>query len=185
MSNEEVNAGEPLSLGELVNVLEAAVESGAGDRVIRYGFGSPNSWRGSYSELAFDPERDVTIRSMLDHARGADGRQFEGYKGGKYTMSASTLCHVARYGECPDGDSVTYGLLEWMGIAAASSYLSLWDRRRWVRRTESARLLDESEAPGAAPADAFVSELRSRLRRDRTSNPRRGPERRGKQAPNA
>lgn len=66
---------------------------------ISFGFGRPMSYRGDYSELAFEPAKDVTVGSMLAHARSALGATFEGYKGGDYTMHEYADCYIADYGE--------------------------------------------------------------------------------------
>lgn len=72
-----------MTLGELIIALEELDP----DTVFVDGFSTPHSWRGDYSELAFEPEFNVTAGSMLMHARSAVKKTFEGYKGGEYTMS--------------------------------------------------------------------------------------------------
>ena len=68
------------------------------DLVFPYGFGSSHSWRGVYSQLAFTPEKDVTVASMLEHAWAADGAVYTGYKGGEYLMTLDTPVNLAGYG---------------------------------------------------------------------------------------
>lgn len=65
------------------------------DRVLPVGFGEPHSFRGDYSELAFNPARNVTIGSMLGHARAARGATFHGWKGGEYDMDGTVTCWIA------------------------------------------------------------------------------------------
>lgn len=90
-----------MRLGELISLLERMPQ----DMVVENGFGSPHSYRGFYEQLAFEPERNVTVASMLSHAKSALGQTFEGYKGGDYLMDKKALCHVAEYGCCNlDGD---------------------------------------------------------------------------------
>lgn len=74
------------------------------DLMVRPGFGAPHSDRGDYSELAFDPTEQATVGEMLDHARSALGRTFEGWKGGEYIMNEWTPCHIGAYGTC--GESI-------------------------------------------------------------------------------
>ena len=97
-----------VALGELIEILESADSM----RRVRFGFGSPRSYRGDYSEVAFSPETDTTIGKMAEHARSALGRTFQGYKGGDFTMYESTACHIAEYGEA-GGDRIGPTLLRY------------------------------------------------------------------------
>lgn len=92
-----------------LGMLIARLERHRPDVVIPYGFGSAHSYRGYYGDVAFEPERDVTIGSMLEHARAAVGTTFEGYKGGEYTMDEYTACWIATYGDT--GESIGPTLL--------------------------------------------------------------------------
>jgi hypothetical protein len=85
-----------VSLGELIAALEEALRRG--DTLLGQGFGKPGSYRGYYAELAFEPANNVTVSSMLAHAKSALGATFKGYKGGAFTMSEYTPCWIARYG---------------------------------------------------------------------------------------
>ena len=67
--------------------------------IISHGFGRPMSYRGFYSEVAFEPASNVTVGHMLAHARSALGATFTGYKGGEYTMHEYADCYLAEYGE--------------------------------------------------------------------------------------
>lgn len=63
--------------------------------------GDATSYRGYYSDLAFEPtDRDVTVGDLLDRAKTALGDTFEGYKGGDFVMDASTPLWTAPYGAC-------------------------------------------------------------------------------------
>lgn len=84
-----------MTLGQLIDELKKL----PGDMVFADGFGGPDSWRGVYSEIAFEPAKNVTVASMLEHAMSAVGATYQGYKGGLYTMSLGTDCHIADYGE--------------------------------------------------------------------------------------
>ena len=51
------------------------------DLIVKDGFSTPHSDRGSYEELAFTPEQQARIGDMLEHAESALGNTFEGWKG--------------------------------------------------------------------------------------------------------
>ena len=84
-----------MTLGELIERLEKVKDK---SKVIKKGFGEPMSWRGIYSELAFEPAENVTIQSMLDNAKSAIGKTFKGYKGGDYKMDTYSDVHISEYG---------------------------------------------------------------------------------------
>lgn len=79
--------------------------------VVPYGFDSPDSYRGYYQDLAFEPKENARISDMLEHARGAVGVTFTGYKGGEYEMNEETECWIAEYGSS-EGDSIGPTLLK-------------------------------------------------------------------------
>ncbi|GAA4225994.1 hypothetical protein GCM10022254_09420 [Actinomadura meridiana] len=83
-----------MNLGELIATLEAADPN----LVVPNGFNSPHSYRGYYNELAFEPASNITVAAMLDSARSALGTEYEGYKGGNYTMTEYTDCWLALWG---------------------------------------------------------------------------------------
>lgn len=84
-----------MGLQELIDALAAADQT----YIAPLGFGSPHSYRGYYFDLAFEPAENVTVASMLTHAKSALGATFTGYKGGEYTMGEYTDCYIAGYGE--------------------------------------------------------------------------------------
>ena len=90
-----------MGLQELIDALAAADQ----DHVAPIGFGEPMSYRGYYEELAFEPARNVTVASMLSHAKSALGATFTGYKGGEFTMHAHTDCYISEYGKT-GGDKI-------------------------------------------------------------------------------
>lgn len=90
-----------MNLGKLIDWLEKQDQ----ELIVKDGFSSPHSDRGSYDELAFTPEPESKISDMLAHAKSADGGTFEGWKGGDFTMSRSTSVYIGRYGEC--GEEIT------------------------------------------------------------------------------
>jgi hypothetical protein len=84
---------EHFDLGDLIAALEAALAE-TGDRILPIGFGNPHSWRGDYSELAFEPMRDVKLSEMVESAKSALGATYDGWKGGSYTMTKYTSCRL-------------------------------------------------------------------------------------------
>ncbi len=99
-----------MTLGELIAALEAADPR----LVLPEGFSNPHSWRGDYSELAFEPAAYVTVDSMLDAARSALGTTYGGYKGGDYEMTADTDCWIAAWGSSVDSETIGPRLLRLM-----------------------------------------------------------------------
>jgi len=71
-------------------------------RILPIGFANPHSYRGYYEQLAFEPVRDISIGDVLAAARSALGTTFEGWKGGDFTMTASTDCWISLHGESGD-----------------------------------------------------------------------------------
>lgn len=59
------------------------------------GFGAPHSWRGDYSECAFNPTTSATVGEMLAHCGEAMLGTFVGWKGGEYEFYDHTACHIA------------------------------------------------------------------------------------------
>lgn len=65
------------------------------------GLCEPHSYRGYYSDLAFELCNDKrTVAEVLAMAKDCMGETFEGYKGGNFNMSLSTPVWVADYGSC-------------------------------------------------------------------------------------
>lgn len=76
------------------------------------GFGSPHSFRGYYTDLAFVPMENTTVGQMLAAAKSAVGAVYFGWKGGEYTMHEYTRCWLAEEG-C-DGEVIGPVLLNYM-----------------------------------------------------------------------
>lgn len=84
-----------MTLGSLIKSLESLDQ----DKEI-VGFGRPISYRGYYSDLAFEPsEKPEKVSELVARARSCMGKVFVGYKGGDYVMGETTPVWVARYGE--------------------------------------------------------------------------------------
>ncbi len=104
-------------LGMLIEWLE----SQDGEMVVKDGFSSPHSDRGSYDELAFTPKAEAKIADMLAHARSALGETFEGWKGGEFTMNEHTPVYIGEFGNCGEPITPTH-FKYWPLSAAVSTY---------------------------------------------------------------
>jgi hypothetical protein len=104
-----------LSLGEVISLLEAWPKK---DDSCRFDFGdmapdcAPDSYRGYYDHLAMgfkegDTYPNPTVQEVLDSFKSAVGKEFMGYKGGKYLMTERTPVWVANYGRT--GSTVIVG----------------------------------------------------------------------------
>ncbi len=98
-----------MTLGKLIKALESADPNYIAPR----GFADPDSYRGYYDELAFIPVLNVSVHSMLEHAKSALGTTFMGYKGGNYTMGEYTECWIAPYGST-DSDRIGPTLIAYL-----------------------------------------------------------------------
>lgn len=79
------------------------LEQESPDKVLAIGLGKPHSWRGSYDELAMEPVTNTTVGEVLEVAKSAIGKTFEGYKGGDFRMHEFTPVHIAKWGEWEAG----------------------------------------------------------------------------------
>jgi hypothetical protein len=83
-----------ITLGRLIDVLEAM----PADEYVA-NLGNPHSYRGYYSDMAFELSAGVRpAAELLDECKAAMGHVFEGYKGGEYLMGALTPIWVSDYG---------------------------------------------------------------------------------------
>jgi hypothetical protein len=83
-----------MTLGKLIERLEAMPSDALID-----GMEAPHSYRGYYSDLAFEKcANPVKAADLLAISKGAMGRVFEGYKGGDFVMGALTPVWIADYG---------------------------------------------------------------------------------------
>lgn len=112
-TDERLTLHGTISLGGLIRLLEKRPK----DEEVRYDFGwfAPeglDSYRGYYDHLALgyaeecDDIKDITVADLLALLHQADGKTFEGYKGGTFRMALDTPVWVARWGECP-GTGIT------------------------------------------------------------------------------
>lgn len=85
-----------MTLKELIETLETQPPS----KTVAVGFNRPHSYRGYYEDLAFHPAENISVKEMLDAARGAMGKNYCGYKGGEFEMNEHTTVWLAEYGNC-------------------------------------------------------------------------------------
>lgn len=93
-----------LNLGEIIDLLEAWPKP---EDACRFDFGDMEpvdliSYRGSYDQLAITYRDGVdypnpTVIHVLEMLRAAVGKEFSGYKGGEYVMTAKTPVWIANY----------------------------------------------------------------------------------------
>ncbi len=98
-----------LTLGQIIETLELQE-----DEKLKVGFSKPNSYRGYYECLMFEPRQDITIGEMLSACREANGKVYTGYKGGEFEMGLDTECFMAEwgYGGVPITRILLYSLLK-------------------------------------------------------------------------
>jgi len=84
-----------ITLGQLIERLEQMPSD-----LVMHGLEYAHSYRGYYSDLAFEECESTTVGELLKEARAAMGKRFEGYKGGDFWMTGNTPVWVAEYGSC-------------------------------------------------------------------------------------
>lgn len=90
-----------LTLGALI----AGLEKTDGAAFVQFDNGSSpgsfDSYRGYYSDLSIEPsDAPRIVASLLEEARTALGKTYEGYKGGDFLMGEDTPLWTAPYSEC-------------------------------------------------------------------------------------
>ena len=109
---QKERAATQMTLGQLIKELEQLPQ----DKIVE-NFGSLDSYRGYYSDLAFEPTVGTqTVESLLATCRAAMGEIFQGYKGGDYMMGANTPIHMAFYGSCGD---------RWVGLSVKDTVTAI------------------------------------------------------------
>lgn len=98
-----------MTLGTYIEILERVKDK---SKTLSRGLGKPDSWRGSYGELAFDIVENITIQEMLDCAKKCIGRKFTGYKGGDFIFNEDTTINIDSWGKWSDGVKMWEFLLE-------------------------------------------------------------------------
>lgn len=101
-----------LNLGAITKLLRKQPQ----DNVIHFNFGwfvpgDFTSYRGYYEDLAITFKaasngETPKVKDFLAACLEANGKVFEGYKGGRYRMRADTDVYVSNWGEC-SGTTIT------------------------------------------------------------------------------
>ena len=85
-----------MTLGKIIQALESMPSTSS----IK-GIGELASYRGYYSDLAFQPEPgERSVSEVLADCCAAMGKIFQGYKGGEFVMGELTPLWIADYGVC-------------------------------------------------------------------------------------
>lgn len=84
-----------MTLGELIDRLEQLPPDMMIDGLCR-----PHSYRGYYSDLAFEYNGKMPVHEAIQVCRSCMGEIFEGYKGGDFCMGRDTPVWRAFYGSC-------------------------------------------------------------------------------------
>lgn len=90
-NEERLMQPKDLTLKGIIDRLEQVANQ---DAVLKVGFVNPHSYRGDYSELAFQAANDIPVKNVLAYARSALGSTYGGWKGGKFTMRDYTTCYL-------------------------------------------------------------------------------------------
>lgn len=103
VTSKQTRARYQMTLGKLIAELSECAPT---DLVVFGGEdegspGSPDSYRGYYSDLSFDSAgKPITVAEFKATCEKAVGETFQGYKGGDYKMDNDTPLWVAQYGCC-------------------------------------------------------------------------------------
>lgn len=95
-AQDQRKASVQFSLNDLIDRLEQLPQ----DMLIL--LGDADSYRGYYSDLAFEPLYDAyarTVKDALYEVENAHGKTFTGYKGGEFTMDGDTPVWYSHYGD--------------------------------------------------------------------------------------
>jgi hypothetical protein len=92
-------------LGDIIERLEQEDP----ELTLPVGWEHPHSWRGSYSQLAFElVQRPTTVGELLTVTRSAVGATYTGWKGGEFTMGSYSGVYLAEEGTTGDALSMPY-----------------------------------------------------------------------------
>ena len=88
-----------LTVEEVIFHLKDALND-QGNVVLSIGLGKNMSYRGSYDEVAFEPQRNLTISECIQNVENCIDTTMFGYKGGEYECTKDTNANIAFYGSC-------------------------------------------------------------------------------------
>ncbi len=92
---QEERSKTQMTLGSLIERLSAM---GSDTRI---GISAAHSYRGYYSDLAFEfTEQPIPVSEALEMVQRCMGEVFKGYKGGDFQMGRNTPVWLAYYGSC-------------------------------------------------------------------------------------
>jgi len=96
-----------LTLGGAIKAMEDLPPA----TVVRYDYSTagpthPHSYRGYYSDLAFESGEGVTVEQFRKECQSALDTTFEGYKGGDFLMGADTPLWNSGYGTSNGGRAI-------------------------------------------------------------------------------
>lgn len=91
----EERAKTQMTLGQLILRLEKLLAKNPNLKIRLH---DPHSYRGYYSDLAFEVEVERNIREVLSDAKYALDSEFTGYKGGEFIMDKDTPIWLSNYG---------------------------------------------------------------------------------------
>ncbi len=92
-----------LTLGALIKKLESANRNLPVLCSNGVMLGELSSYRGYYSDLAFEPtEKQTTVEGLMIDCKKALDTTFVGYKGGDFVMGSDTPLWLSPWGECSD-----------------------------------------------------------------------------------
>ena len=84
-------------LNEIIDELRRVDQN----KLLPFRLTNPHSYRGDYSELAFE-RLDFTssVGDWVKMLKAQIGQTYQGYKGGEYTMAEYSNVFIAEYGSC-------------------------------------------------------------------------------------
>lgn len=83
-----------ITLGALIKLLESVEK----DKFVAHSLENLHSFRGEPAQLAISSGNGTIVANMLEEAKAAVGKTFEGYKGGEYVMTEKTSVNFSFYG---------------------------------------------------------------------------------------
>lgn len=84
-----------LTLGELISHLEGY----SNWVLLEPGIGMLHSYRGHYTDLAFEESEPITVEVALGKLKSVLGTEQDGYKGGSFLMDDMTPLWISNYGD--------------------------------------------------------------------------------------